>query len=73
MKVLRQKYLIDGKLFNEVQSQLNDLKEGVVVQSVFIVEDVVESEDKSGVKTAQKGDEPEDDPKEEDPKEEGKK
>ncbi len=73
MRVLRQKYLIDGKLFDEVQSQLNDLKEGVVVQSVFVVEDVVEGEDKSGVKTAQKGDEPKDDPKEEDPKEEGKK
>lgn len=58
MRVLRQKYLIDGKLFDEVQSQLNDLKEGVMVQNVFVVEDVVESEDKSGVKTAQKGDEP---------------
>ena len=50
MRVLRQKYQIDGKLFDEVHSQLNDLKEGTVVQSVFVVEDVAESEDKSGVK-----------------------
>lgn len=55
MKVLRRKYIIEGKTYDSIPD-LESFKEGVIVESVLAVEECTE-EDKSGVKTAQKGDE----------------
>ena len=48
MKVLRKKYIIDGNLHDYIP-ELETLKEGVVVETVLVVEENTE-EDKSGVK-----------------------
>jgi len=56
MKVVRQRYYIDGKTYEDL-STLQDLKEGTVIETVLVVEELKE-EDKSGIKLGGKGEEP---------------
>ena len=64
MKVVKNKYEIDGKLFDDLTG-LQDLKEGTIIASVLVVEEVKEEDDKSGVKL---GGEKEEEKEEEQPK-----
>lgn len=49
MRVLKQKYSVGGKLYDDIWPELQDMKEGEVVQLVLVVEENGE-EDKSRVK-----------------------
>ena len=63
MKVVRHRYSIDGKLYEDL-STLQDLKEGTVIETVLVVEELKE-EDKSSIKM---GGEKEEEKEEEQPK-----
>lgn len=49
MKVLRKKYRVDGNIYDDVSLELQGFKDGIVVETVLVVEED-KGEDKSGVK-----------------------